>query len=109
MSSITVRNIPERVKDGLVRRAKASGESLEALVRSILAKEAGFEKKEPWRDLVDRLADEARSLPPSDPEKFDPNIFIASRASGPQPPIFDWWPDEADEAGDGETQSPSDE
>lgn len=96
MSSITVRNLPEGVKSKLAMRARASGESLEALVRGILQKEAGEANGEAWGDLVRRLAEEARALPPSEPAEFDFNRTLSGLRDGVEtPPDFDWWPDDA--------------
>lgn len=65
MSSITVRNMPERGKNGLDRRARATGESLEAFLRRLLEAEAG--REENLKDIERQFAailDRVDRLPP---------------------------------------------
>lgn len=98
MSSITVRNLDDAVKSKLARRARATGDSLESLVRKILTREVGGSTDESWKALVHRLAAEARSLPPSDPESFDfDRLYLRGRGLTRTPPEFDWWPNEKPE------------
>ena len=72
MSSITVRNIPESVKAALVRRAEASGESLEAFLRRLLENESAKDPapdqwKVRFRAILKRIGD----LPPLEPGQKD--------------------------------------
>lgn len=95
MSSITIRNLPEGVKENLANRARATGESLEALARGILTKEAGGATDESWAELVRRLAEEAAALPPSEPAEFDfGRAIVRGRDLSAAPLEFDWWPDQ---------------
>ncbi len=94
MSSITIRNLPEGVKESLANRARATGESLESLAREILTKEAGGTTDETWSDLVFRLAKEAAALPSSDPAEFDFDHALRGRSLARSPLDFDWWPDQ---------------
>jgi len=72
MSSITVRNVPERVKDGLVRRAKASGESLEAFLRRLLEREAKSRyDQDELRRKFDAILERIDNSPPLKPGEKD--------------------------------------
>jgi len=72
MSSITIRNIPEPVKDGLVRRAKASGESLEAFLRRLLEREARNRyDRDALRRKFDAILERIDNLPPLKPGEKD--------------------------------------
>ncbi len=72
MSSITVRNIPEGVKAALVKKARRSGESLEAFLRRLLEREAEnrFERDE-LRRKFDAILERIDNLPPLKPGEKD--------------------------------------
>lgn len=72
MTSITVRNVPDRVKASLAQRAKSSGESLEAFLRRLLEREAS--QPDPTDDMKDRLTAilaRADRMPPLAPGQKD--------------------------------------
>ena len=65
MSSITVRNVPERIKVGLAQKAKASGESLEAFLRRVFEQEANRpNESDKMRDRLAAILARADQLPP---------------------------------------------
>lgn len=75
MASITVRNVPEAVKEGLVRRAKATGESLEAFLRRVLEAEANSsddteELRREFGAILDRI-DQLPPLPPGEKDAWE--------------------------------------
>ena len=61
MAQIVVRQLEERVKDGLKRRAAAHGRSMEEEVREILSN-AVRESDQPRKRLGSRIADRFRGL-----------------------------------------------
>jgi plasmid stability protein len=72
MSSVTVRNLPEGVKENLALRAKQAGESLEGFLRRLLQTEAAkTDATEDWPSRIRRLVEEAKSLPPLKPGEKD--------------------------------------
>lgn len=56
MASISVRNLPDDVVEGLKLRARVHGRSLEAQVRAILEENSRLTPEEFWR-----IADESRA------------------------------------------------
>ena len=82
MSSITVRNLPEGVKEGLVVRAKEAGESLEGFLRRLLETEAAKEPADARRLQVREVLRRIDALPPLPPgEKDAPELSDEFAAS----------------------------
>ncbi len=71
MATLTIRNLPDEVRDRLRVRAAQNGRSMEAEAREILADAFGgvpkTERQRTLREIQDRL----RSLP-----GYDPNVSI---------------------------------
>lgn len=71
MATLTIRNLPDEVRDNLRVRAAQNGRSMEAEAREILANAFGgvpkMERQRTLREIQDRL----RSLP-----GYDPNVSI---------------------------------
>lgn len=81
MSSITVRNLSDDVKAALKKRAKASGESLEAFLRRILQAEAAkpVRGEKDWAALIDEIREQVKALPPLKPGEKELQEIIEER------------------------------
>ena len=86
MASITVRKIPENVKDSLAQRAKAAGESLESYLRRLLAAEASRNSAQGVQEAkFDQVLSRFRNLPPGKTDEPTLSDLIEENRSRDQP------------------------
>ncbi len=86
MAQLIVRNVEEKVKTALQRRAKRHGHSMEEEVRSILRAAVYNSKKEPEKGLGTQIAELFEGIGITPEEEA---LFFSLRGQAPRPAVFD--------------------